>query len=67
MEIFPSMTYEDIMKMPYKDFRTLRDIRVERKNQEQKELDNERKRQEEKTQREIASKRSSQMRATRRR
>ena len=61
------MTYEDIMKMPYKDFRTLRDIRVERKNQEQKELDNERKRQEEKTQREIASKRSSQMRATRRR
>ena len=59
MEIFPSMRYEDILKMPYRDFRSLRDIRVKRKKKKQKDLDADRKRQEERTQREMANNRKS--------
>lgn len=51
MEIFPSMSYEQVMAMPFKDFKTLHNLRVKRKVQEQKDLDAERKKIEEENRR----------------
>ena len=45
------MTYEDVMNMPYKDFRSLHNLRIKRKVQEQKDLDTERKKIEEENRR----------------
>lgn len=54
MELFPSMTYNDVLEMPYKSFKALQDIRVKRKIKEQKDIEAERKKMEEKNQRELA-------------
>ena len=55
MELFPSMTYEDICEMPFRDFKSLLIIRSERKQKEHKELEAQRERSERKSQREVAS------------
>ena len=41
MELFPSMSYNDVMSMPYKDFKLLLDIRIKRKSQEQEKANKE--------------------------
>ncbi len=38
MELFPSMTYNDIMAMPYKSFKLIYDIRAKRKIAESEKL-----------------------------
>lgn len=48
MELFPSMTYRDVMEMPYKDFKLLHQIRINRKLKEQREADSQRKEMEKK-------------------
>ena len=53
MELFPSMTFNDVMDMPYKQFRAIHQIRIKRKINEQKNLDRERKKMEEKNEKEM--------------
>ena len=53
MEFFHSMTYRDVMEMPYKDFDALYRIRAKRKQEEQKIMDRERKKMEEKNEKEM--------------
>lgn len=56
MEIFPSMTYEDTLAMPFKEFRMLHQIRVKRKLDEQKAMEDERKKIEEKSKKNLVKK-----------
>ena len=48
------MTYQDVMDMPYKDFKMLHQIRINRKLKEQENADKERKKNEEKMKQEAA-------------
>ncbi|MDY5646944.1 MAG: hypothetical protein SPF22_08080 [Candidatus Onthovivens sp.] len=54
MELFPSMSYQDTMNMPYKQFRYLIDIRRNRKIKEQKDIEDQRKKTEEANKKEMA-------------
>lgn len=42
MELFPSMTYQDVINLPFKVFRELHQIRIKRKLEEQKAMEDER-------------------------
>ena len=53
MELFPSMTYQDVLDMPFKDFRELHQIRIKRKLEEQKAMEEERKKLEKQSKNEI--------------
>lgn len=53
MELFPGMSYQDVMSMPFKEFRALHTIRIKRKQTEQENLERERKKQEEKNERQL--------------
>lgn len=53
MEFFHSMTYRDVMEMPYRDFTALLQIRVKRKQEEQKTMERERKKMEEKNEKDM--------------
>ena len=56
MELFPSMTYQDVLAMPFKEFRMLHQIRIKRKLEEQKALEDERKKIEEKSRKDLVKK-----------
>lgn len=43
MEIFPSMSYQDVMNMPFREFKMLHQIRINRKLKEQDEAEKQRK------------------------
>ena len=43
MELFPSMRYQDVLDMDFKEFRMLHQIRITRKLDEQKQMEDERK------------------------
>ena len=46
MEAFPSMTYQDVMDMPFKQFRALHQIRLKRKKEEADKMEEERQKRE---------------------
>ena len=47
------MTYQDVLDMPFKDFRELHQIRIKRKLEEQKAMEEERKKLEKQSKNEI--------------
>ena len=53
MEAFPSMTYQDVMDMPFKQFRALHQIRLKRKKEEADKMEEERQKRERQNQRRI--------------
>lgn len=53
MEYFPSMSYEQVMAMPFKEYKTLFEIRRKRKIEEQQKFDADRKAMEERNKREM--------------
>ncbi len=42
MELFPSMSYQDVLNMDFKEFRMLHQIRIKRKLDEQEQMEKER-------------------------
>lgn len=50
------MSYQEVMDMPYKDFKMLHQIRIKRKLKEQEDADTQRKKNEEKMKNEAAKK-----------
>ena len=56
MELFPSMTYDDVMAMSFKEFRMLHQIRIKRKLEEQEQMEKERKKLEQESKRGIINK-----------
>lgn len=56
MELFPSMSYQEVMDMPYKHFKMLHQIRIKRKLKEQDEAETQRKKNEDKMKAEAAKK-----------
>ena len=42
MELFPSMSYQDVLNMDFKEFRRLHQIRIKRKLDEQEQMEKER-------------------------
>lgn len=56
MELFPSMSYQEVMDMPYKDFKMLHQIRIKRKLKEQEDAETQRKKNEEKMKNDAAKK-----------
>lgn len=50
------MTYEDVLNMPFKEFRMLHQIRIKRKLDEQKAMEEERKKIEEKSKKNLIKK-----------
>jgi hypothetical protein len=42
MELFPSMSYADVLAMDFKEFRMLHQIRIKRKLEEQEQMEKER-------------------------
>ena len=53
MELFPSMRYTDVLEMSFKEFRTLHQIRIKRKLDEQEQMEKERKKMEQESKRNL--------------
>ncbi len=62
MELFPSMRYQDVLDMDFKEFRMLHQIRIKRKLDEQEALEKERKKLERESKNGIARKSGSKRR-----